>query len=41
MNIDRPRQRDAVDREFLFVHAKGRSPGEHEPDERDKTDNET
>jgi hypothetical protein len=41
MNVDRPRQRDAVDREFLFVHAKAREPGEQDPDQRDQTDNET
>ena len=41
MNVDRARQRDAVDRQFLIVDAIGREPGEQNPDQRDKTDDET
>jgi hypothetical protein len=41
MNVDRARQRDPVDRQLLIVDAIGRKTGEQNPDERDKTDDET
>ena len=41
MNVDRARQRDPVDRQFLIVDAISRKTGEQNPDERDKTDDET
>ena len=41
MNVDRARQRDAVDRQFLFVDAIGRETGEQNSDQRDEADNET
>ena len=41
VDVDRARQRDAVDRQFLIVDAIGREPGEQNPDQRDKTDDET
>ena len=41
VNVDRARQRDPVDRQFLIVDAIGRKTGEQNPDERDKTDDET
>ena len=40
MNVDGAGQRDAVDRQFLFVHAIGRETGEQNSDQRDKADNE-
>ena len=41
VNIDRARQRDAVDGQFLIVDAIGRDTGEQNPDKRNQTDNET
>jgi len=41
MNVDRPRQRDAVERQLLFVNAIGRKAGEQNPDQRDEADDET
>jgi hypothetical protein len=41
MNVDRARQRDPVDRQLLIVDAISRKTGEQNPDERDKTDDET
>ena len=35
------RQRDALDRQFLIVHAIGCKTGEQDPDERDKANDET
>ena len=40
MNVDRARQRDAVERQFLIVDAIGRKTGEQDPDQRDKPDDE-
>ena len=40
MNVDRARDRDAVDGQFLFVHAIGRKPGEQNSDGCDETDDE-
>ena len=40
MNVDGARQRDAVDRQFLFVNAIGRETGEQNSDQRDKADDE-
>ena len=41
VNVDRPRHRDAVDRQFLIMDAIGRKTGEQNPDKRDKTCDET
>jgi hypothetical protein len=41
MDIDRARQRDPVDRQFLVMSAPGRKAGEKNPDDRDEPDNET
>ena len=41
VNVDRARQRDAVDGQFLIVDAIGRKTGEQNSDQRDKTDDET
>jgi hypothetical protein len=41
VNIDRPRQRDAIDRQFLIMNAISRKTGEQYPDQRDKTGDET
>ena len=41
VNVDRPRQRDAVDRQFLIVDAIGRKTGEQNSDQCDKTCDET
>ena len=41
MNVDRARQRDPVDGQLLIVDAISRKTGEQNPDERDKTDDET
>ena len=41
MHVDRARQRDAVNGQFLIVDAKGRQTGKHSPDQRDETDDET
>ena len=41
VNVDRARQRDAVDRQFLIVDAIGRQPGEQNSDQRDETNDET
>ena len=41
MNIDRARQRDPVDGQFLIVDAIGRKTGEQNPDKRHQSDNET
>jgi hypothetical protein len=38
MHIDRPRHRDAVERQFLIVNAIGRKTGKQSPDKRDKSD---
>ena len=40
MNVDGAGQRDAVDRQFLFVSAISRETGEQNSDQRDKADNE-
>ena len=41
MHVDRARQRDAVERQFLIVDAIGRETGEQNSDQRDKADDET
>jgi len=41
VNVDGARQRDAIDRQLLIVDAIGRKTGEQNPDQRDKTDDET
>ena len=41
MDVDRPRQRDALDLQFLIVDAIGRETGEQHPDQRDKADDES
>ena len=41
MYVDRARQRDSVDCQLLFVDTISRKSGEHDSDERDKTDDET
>ena len=41
MDVDRARQRDAVERQFLIVDAIGRETGEQNPDQRDEADDET
>jgi len=41
VNVDRPRQRDAVDCQFLIMDPIGREPGEQKPGQRKKTDDET
>jgi hypothetical protein len=41
VNVDRARQRDAVQRQFLIVDAPSRQPGEKNPDQREKADDET
>ena len=41
MHVDRARQRDALDRQFLIVDAIGRKTGEQNSDKRNKTDDET
>ncbi len=41
VNVDRARQRDAIDRQLLIVDAIGRKTGEQNSDQRDKTDDET
>ena len=41
VNVDRPRQGDAVDRQFLIMDAIGSQPGEQNSDQRDETNNET
>ena len=41
LDVDRARHRDAVKRQFLFMHAIGRQTGEQNPDERDEADDET
>ena len=38
MHIDRPRHRDAVERQFLIVNAISRKTGKQSPDKRDKSD---
>jgi hypothetical protein len=38
MNVDRARQRDPVDRQFLIMSAPSCKPGEQNPDNRDKSD---
>ena len=40
VNVDGTGQRDAVDRQFLFVNAIGRETGEQNSDQRNKADNE-
>ena len=40
MDVDRARQRDAVERQFLFVDAISRETGEQNSDQRDEADNE-
>jgi hypothetical protein len=40
MNVDGAGQRDAVDRQFLFVNAIGRETGEQNSDQRNEADNE-
>ncbi len=41
MHVDRARKRNAVDREFLLVHATSRAAGEQRSDQPDQTDDET
>ena len=41
VDVDRARQRDALDRQFLIVDAIGRKTGEQHSDERNKTNDET
>ncbi len=41
MDVDRARQRDAIDRQFLFVDAIGRQTGEQYPDQRNEACDET
>jgi hypothetical protein len=41
VDVDRPRQRDAVNRQFLIMDAISRKPGEQNSDQRDKADDET
>ena len=41
MDVDRARQRDAVDRQLLLVDAIGRKPREQSPDQRNQADDET
>ncbi|OIQ66501.1 hypothetical protein GALL_519280 [mine drainage metagenome] len=41
MHVDRPRQRDPVDRQFLIVDPIGCKTGEQHPDKCDKSDDET
>ena len=40
MDVDRARQRNAVDRQFLIVDAIGREPGEQHSDQRNEADDE-
>ena len=40
MNVDRTSQRDAVDRELLFVHAIGGETGEQSSDQCNQADDE-
>lgn len=40
VDVDRARQRDAVDGQFLIMDAIGRQTGEQNSDKRNKTDNE-
>ena len=41
MNVDRARHRDPVKRQLLIMDAISRKPGEQDPDQCDKTDDET
>jgi len=41
MEIDRPRQRDTLDLQFLIVDAIGRETGEQNSDQRDKANDES
>jgi hypothetical protein len=41
MNVDRPRQRNAIDRQLLIMNAIGRKPGEQNSDQGNKTGDET
>jgi hypothetical protein len=41
VDVDRPRQRDPVDGQFLIVHAIGRKAGEQHSDQRYKAYDET
>ena len=41
MNVDRARHRDALEHQLLIVDTISRKPGEQNPDQCDKTDDET
>src|SRR5258708_32097391 len=41
VDVERASKRNALERQLLIVHPKRRKPGEQNPDERDKADDET